>query len=163
MVFAVNCGQDGSPNSFTNFKNSALQIGASLSSSAAAASTAAPSGTATAAYGGYTIPPAVRQIYSNQSMYSMYPDYSPLLRRSPKLSQSPRLPGPPSTRRTLAVLHPHQLLSMAMSSRLLLVDLASCSSILPASLLAHATQSCLSSSRRTTVSFSLRLPTPAAN
>jgi plastocyanin len=58
MVFAVNCGQDGSANSFTNFKNSALAIGASLSSSAAAASTAAPSGTATAAYGGYTIPPA---------------------------------------------------------------------------------------------------------
>ena len=56
MVFAVNCGQDGSPNSFTNFKNAALQIGSSLSASAAA-----PSGTATAAYGGYTIPPAVRK------------------------------------------------------------------------------------------------------
>jgi len=57
MVFAVNCGADGSPNSFTNFKNAALQIGANLSSSAAASSTA-PSGTATAAYGGVTIPPA---------------------------------------------------------------------------------------------------------
>ncbi|KAJ7631079.1 hypothetical protein FB45DRAFT_833974 [Roridomyces roridus] len=74
MVFAINCGADGSPNSFTNFKNSALAIGAALSSSAAAASTvaapppaqsnnAAPtvtdaSPTVTAAYGGYTVPPA---------------------------------------------------------------------------------------------------------
>lgn len=57
MVFAVNCGANGSPNSFSNFKNSALQIGASLSSAAAASSTA-PSGTATAAYGGVTIPAA---------------------------------------------------------------------------------------------------------
>lgn len=48
---------DGSPNSFTNFKNSALAIGASLSS-AAPASTAAGSGSATAAYGGVTIAPA---------------------------------------------------------------------------------------------------------
>lgn len=51
MVFAVNCGLDGAPNSFTNFKNSALAIGASLSAAAAAAPT-------TAAYGDYTIPPA---------------------------------------------------------------------------------------------------------
>ncbi|TFK41030.1 hypothetical protein BDQ12DRAFT_678771 [Crucibulum laeve] len=64
MVFAVNCGLDGAPNSFTNFKNSALAIGASLAaaaSSASAASTAAYSAAATwttAAYGGYTIPPA---------------------------------------------------------------------------------------------------------
>lgn len=80
MVFAVNCGADGSPNSFTNFKNSALAIGASLSASAAAASAtptsggyggggyggggyggAADSGASsvwTAAYGDYTIPPA---------------------------------------------------------------------------------------------------------
>jgi len=57
MVFAVNCGADGTPNSFTNFKNAALQIGASLSSAAAASSTS-PSGTATAAYGGITIPAA---------------------------------------------------------------------------------------------------------
>jgi plastocyanin len=59
MVFAVNCGLDGAPNSFTNFKNSALAIGASLSAAAASA-TAAPAATgyATAAYGGYTIPPA---------------------------------------------------------------------------------------------------------
>ena len=63
MVFAVNCGADGSPNSFANFRNAALAVGASLSSSAAAASTQATStGTSatwtTAAYGGYTIPPA---------------------------------------------------------------------------------------------------------
>ncbi|KII93257.1 hypothetical protein PLICRDRAFT_171036 [Plicaturopsis crispa FD-325 SS-3] len=60
MVFAVNCGADGTPNSFTNFKNSALAIGASLSSSAAAASSTAGSSattTYTAAYGGVTIAP----------------------------------------------------------------------------------------------------------
>ncbi|EDR15651.1 uncharacterized protein LACBIDRAFT_300781 [Laccaria bicolor S238N-H82] len=51
MVFAINCGLDGAPNSFTNFKNAALAVGASLSAAAAAPST-------TAAYGGYTIPPA---------------------------------------------------------------------------------------------------------
>jgi len=62
MVFAINCGADGAPNSFTNFKNAALAIGASLK--AAAASTAAPAATdasaayTTAAYGDYTIPPA---------------------------------------------------------------------------------------------------------
>lgn len=61
MVFAVNCGQDGSPNSFTNFKSAALAVGASLSaaaSSATASSEAAGSTTWTAAYGGVTIPPA---------------------------------------------------------------------------------------------------------
>jgi plastocyanin len=58
MVFAVNCGADGSPNSFTNFKNAALGIGASLSAAAASASATPPSGVATAAYGGVTIPPA---------------------------------------------------------------------------------------------------------
>jgi len=57
MVFAVNCGADGSPNSFTNFKNAALQIGTELNSAAAASSTA-PSSAATAAYGGVTIAPA---------------------------------------------------------------------------------------------------------
>lgn len=63
MVFAINCGADGAPNSFTNFKNAALAIGASLKA-AAAASTDAPAATdtpaayATAAYGDYTIPPA---------------------------------------------------------------------------------------------------------
>ncbi|KAF8640411.1 hypothetical protein AX17_000077 [Amanita inopinata Kibby_2008] len=35
MVFAVNCGADGSPNSFTNFKKAALAIGAASASSAA--------------------------------------------------------------------------------------------------------------------------------
>ena len=55
MVFAVNCGLDGSPNSFTNFQKAALAIGASLS--AAASSTSSTPWT-TAAYGGYTIPPA---------------------------------------------------------------------------------------------------------
>ena len=57
----------GAPNSFTNFKNAALQIGASLSSSATAASSTAPSGTATAAYGGVTVPPAV--------CYHLYVEY----------------------------------------------------------------------------------------
>jgi plastocyanin len=50
MVFAVNCGADGTTNSFTNFQNAALAVGASLSAAAAASTTAA--------YGGYTIPPA---------------------------------------------------------------------------------------------------------
>jgi plastocyanin len=66
MVFAINCGLDGTPNSFTNFKKSALAVGASLSAAAAAASptastpadTAAPAAWTTAAYGDYTIPPA---------------------------------------------------------------------------------------------------------
>ena len=54
MVFAVNCGTDGASNSFTNFQNAALAIGASLSSAAAAST---PTAWTTAAYGGYTIPP----------------------------------------------------------------------------------------------------------
>lgn len=84
MVFAVNCGLDGAANSFTNFKASALAIGASLSAAAAAPSStsdggygggyggyggdssasnsagsdAAATNTWTAAYGDYTIPPA---------------------------------------------------------------------------------------------------------
>jgi hypothetical protein len=60
MVFAVNCGADGTPNSFTNFKASALAIGASLSAAAPAATPAAGGAattTYTAAYGGYTVPP----------------------------------------------------------------------------------------------------------
>lgn len=63
MVFAVNCGPDGSANSFTNFKQSALNIGAQLQASAAAASSAAPAsstvdytGWTTADYGTATIP-----------------------------------------------------------------------------------------------------------
>jgi plastocyanin len=84
MVFAVNCGADGAPNSFTNFKNAALQIGASLSSSATAASSTAPSGTATAAYGGVTVPPAPTPSMLTQAVtvasstwttvYSSYPN-----------------------------------------------------------------------------------------
>jgi len=53
MVFAINCPSDGSPNSFTNFKKSALAIGAQLSASASAASP-----TPTAAYGGVSSAPA---------------------------------------------------------------------------------------------------------
>jgi len=63
MVFAINCGPDGAPNSFTNFKNSALAIGASLRSTTPSSTYAYPSATqpyggayTTAAYGGYTIP-----------------------------------------------------------------------------------------------------------
>jgi plastocyanin len=57
MVFAVNCGADGSPNSFTNFRAAALAIGSSLAS-AAPSSTAPPSQTTTAAAGSVTVPPA---------------------------------------------------------------------------------------------------------
>jgi len=83
MVFAVNCGADGSPNSFTNFKAAALQVGASLSAAAASASSTPPTGVATAAYGGVTIPPAptpalvtvpVTQASSTwTTVYSSYP------------------------------------------------------------------------------------------
>lgn len=62
MVFAVNCGFDDAPNSFANFKKSALAIGASLQAAAPPASGSAPAPTETAwptaAYGDYTIPPA---------------------------------------------------------------------------------------------------------
>lgn len=57
MVFAINCGLDGAPNSFTNFKNAALAIGTSLKANAPS-STAAAQAYTTAAYGGYTIPVA---------------------------------------------------------------------------------------------------------
>jgi len=60
MVFAVNCGANGTANSFTNFKASALAIGASLSAAAGAATPAAGGAattTYTAAYGGVTVPP----------------------------------------------------------------------------------------------------------
>jgi plastocyanin len=53
MVHAINCGADGSPNSFTNFKNSALAIGAALKANAQNP----PSSTWTADYGTATIPP----------------------------------------------------------------------------------------------------------
>jgi len=60
MVFAVNCGFDDAPNSFANFKKSALAIGESLQAAAPPTNTAAPAATTwdTAAYGDYTIPPA---------------------------------------------------------------------------------------------------------
>ena len=68
MVFAINCGPDGAANSFTNFKNSALAIGAQLVADAAASSMAATqysgwsttadapayTDSASAAYGGYS-------------------------------------------------------------------------------------------------------------
>lgn len=60
MVHAINCGADGTSNSFTNFKAAALAVGASLSA-AAPSSTPPPSGsgttTYTADYGTATIPP----------------------------------------------------------------------------------------------------------
>ncbi|KAL5495467.1 hypothetical protein ACEPAI_930 [Sanghuangporus weigelae] len=46
MVFAVNCGTDGSPNSFTNFKNSALAIGAQLAGNATTSTASDPYATA---------------------------------------------------------------------------------------------------------------------
>jgi len=75
MVFAINCGLDHEPNSYVNFKNSALAHGATLGVSPPAygggayggvqapaypppVENAAPPTTVwTAAYGGYTIPP----------------------------------------------------------------------------------------------------------
>jgi len=81
MVFAINCGADGAPNSFTNFKKSALAIGASLAAASPAAS--APVALTTAAYGGLTIPAAptptlVTQVITLQAStwtttYSSYP------------------------------------------------------------------------------------------
>jgi len=53
MVFAINCGADGAPNSFTNFKNAALAIGASL---------AGTTPTSTYAYASSTPPPAVSAV-----------------------------------------------------------------------------------------------------
>ncbi|KAH8120110.1 Cupredoxin [Phellopilus nigrolimitatus] len=49
MVFAVNCGADGTTNSFTNFKNAALAIGASLQANASSTAAAGGSGTVSAA------------------------------------------------------------------------------------------------------------------
>lgn len=51
MVFAINCGADGAPNSFTNFKNSALAIGA------AAAGGSAPAPAPTTTVGGVPVGP----------------------------------------------------------------------------------------------------------
>ena len=53
MVHAINCGPDGAPNSFTNFKKSALDIGAKLKADAEHP----PTSTWTADYGTTTIPP----------------------------------------------------------------------------------------------------------
>jgi len=76
MVFAVNCGADDAPNSFLNFKNSALAVGRALAAAESAGST-------TAAYGGLTIPAApkptlVTQVITLQqstwtTTYSSYP------------------------------------------------------------------------------------------
>lgn len=60
MVFAINCGANDAPNSFTNFKNAALAYGASLSASPS------PSPYTLAAYGGYTIPLAPTPIPTTQ-------------------------------------------------------------------------------------------------
>lgn len=80
MVFAVNCGLDGAPNSFTNFKQSALAFGAAQatpSASADAGASAYPSvpaasgdaaGWTTAAYGGYTIPAAPQATQVTQTV-----------------------------------------------------------------------------------------------
>jgi len=54
MVHAINCGADGAPNSFTNFKQSALDIGTKLKAGAQNPATT----TWTADYGTATIPPA---------------------------------------------------------------------------------------------------------
>lgn len=73
MVFAINCGADGAPNSFANFKKSALAVGASLSG-----------GATTAAYGSLTIaaaptPSPVTQVITLGSevwttTYNSYPN-----------------------------------------------------------------------------------------
>jgi plastocyanin len=55
MVNAINCGLDGAPNSFTNFKKAALAVGEQLK---AGGSQNPPSSTWTADYGTVTIPPA---------------------------------------------------------------------------------------------------------
>ncbi|TCD67028.1 hypothetical protein EIP91_000648 [Steccherinum ochraceum] len=57
MVHAINCGPDGSANSFSGFKAAALAVGASLQSQASATAPPAPSLT-TADYGTATIPAA---------------------------------------------------------------------------------------------------------
>jgi plastocyanin len=70
MVFAVNCGQDGQPNSFTNFKAAALAIGAELQAGATATDTGYSSGspTSSAAAGSITIPPAPTGIDVTQTI-----------------------------------------------------------------------------------------------
>jgi plastocyanin len=80
MVHAINCGADGAPNSFTNFKKSALAIGDKLKADAQNP----PTTTWTADYGGATIPPApVPSLVTNTvtlgsdiwtTTYSSYPN-----------------------------------------------------------------------------------------
>jgi hypothetical protein len=55
MVYAINCGADGAPNSFANFKNAALAVGASARAAAPPQTSTTP--VYTAAYGDITIPP----------------------------------------------------------------------------------------------------------
>jgi hypothetical protein len=84
MVHAINCGADGAPNSFTNFKNAALAVGASLSAAAPPSSTAPPSTTYTADYGTATIPPPETPLVVTETVtvqesvwtttYSSYPN-----------------------------------------------------------------------------------------
>jgi len=57
MVFAINCGPDGAPNSFANFKAAALAVGARLKAGATQTTPPPATTTWTAAYGTYTIPP----------------------------------------------------------------------------------------------------------
>ena len=57
MVHAINCGLDGAPNSFTNFKNAALAIGAQLQAGAQNPPSGTTTTTWTADYGTATIPP----------------------------------------------------------------------------------------------------------
>lgn len=82
-MHAINCGADGTQNSFTNFKAAALAVGAGLSGGAGS-STAPPSTTYTADYGTATIPPpetpsvVTETITVQQSVwtttYSSYPN-----------------------------------------------------------------------------------------
>jgi len=77
MVFSINCPFEG-PNSFDNFKKSALEIGKNLASGSGPAT-----GVTTAAYGGYTIPAAPEVVVVTQPItvgtaswtttYSSYP------------------------------------------------------------------------------------------
>lgn len=72
---SVNCGPDGAPNSFTNFKNAALEIGKQLAAASPSPSdggygapAATPSGTWTAAYGGYTVAPVSDAVLVTQTV-----------------------------------------------------------------------------------------------
>lgn len=65
MVFAINCGADGAKNSFTNFRNSALAIGAQLS--AAASATPASSGSDSAPTPAPTAPETVTDTVTLES------------------------------------------------------------------------------------------------